>query len=66
MVNPVPPDAMTKTWDSADRVASEFEDALERSERPSIRAELERVGPEARERLFKELVALEIAYRREE
>jgi eukaryotic-like serine/threonine-protein kinase len=64
VVNPVPPDAVTKTWDAADRVASEFEDALMRSERPSIRSELERVGPDARERLFKELARLEIAYRR--
>jgi eukaryotic-like serine/threonine-protein kinase len=64
VVNPVPPDAVTKTWDTADRVASEFEDALNRSERPSIRAELERVGPDARERLFNELARLEIAYRR--
>ena len=64
VVNPVPPDAVTKTWDATDRVVGEFEEALERSERPSIRAELDRVGPEARERLFIELARLEIAYSR--
>jgi len=60
----VSPDAVTRSWDCADRVATEFEEALKRSERPSIRSELERVGPEARESLLTELVGLEIVYRR--
>ena len=58
------PEAMTRTWDWGDRVATEFEEALRRSERPSIRAELERIKPEDRPRVLPELVGLEIVYRR--
>jgi len=36
----MPPVALTQTWDCADHVATEFEEALKRSERPSIRSEL--------------------------
>ncbi len=59
-----PPMAMSRTWDWEDRVATEFEEALKRSERPSIRSELERVAPEARQRLLRELVGIEIVHRR--
>src|SRR5207247_2225298 len=52
------------TWDWADRVATEFEDALNRGEKPSIRRELERVSPDARARLLTELVGFEIVHRR--
>ena len=58
------PDAMTRSWDWGDRVATEFEEALRRSERPSIREELERIKPEDRLRVLPELVGLEIIYRR--
>jgi len=58
------PGAGTRSWDYADRVATEFEESLKRSERPSIRTELDRVGPDARGRLLAELVGLEIVYRR--
>ncbi len=58
-----PPEAKSRTWDWGDRVATEFEEALKRCERPSIHAELERVKPEDRPRLLTELVGLEIVYR---
>ena len=64
VVNPVLPDAVTQTWDCADRVAIEFEEALKRSERPSIRSELGRVGPDACARLLPKLLGLEIVHRR--
>jgi hypothetical protein len=57
-------DGETRGWDATDRVASEFEEALKRSERPSIGSALARVGPDARARLLRELVGLEIVYRR--
>jgi serine/threonine protein kinase len=52
------------TWDGPDRVATEFEDALNRGERPPIRKELERVESGDRARLLAELVGLEIVHRR--
>ncbi len=58
------PEAKSQTWDWGDRVATEFVEALQRSERPSIREELERVKPEDRPRLLPELVGIEIVYRR--
>jgi serine/threonine protein kinase len=61
---PPPQSSVPETWDWADRVATEFEDALNRSERPSIRGELERISPEGRGRLLTELIGLEIVHRR--
>jgi eukaryotic-like serine/threonine-protein kinase len=60
----VPPDAVTHTWNCADRVVIEFEEALKRSERPSIRSELGRVGPDAGAQLLPKLLGLEIVHRR--
>ena len=65
MANQPPPEfSPFRTWDAADRVATEFEDALHRGERPPLRAEVQRVSPGDRERLLIELIGLEIVHRR--
>jgi eukaryotic-like serine/threonine-protein kinase len=62
--NQTSPEAESLTRDCADRIATEFKEALKRSERPSIRAELGRAGPDVRVRLLTELIGLDIVYRR--
>ena len=58
------PDSTTQTWDLEDRVATDFENALIRGEKPSIRKAVECLEPEARKRLIPDLVAIEIVHRR--
>jgi eukaryotic-like serine/threonine-protein kinase len=58
------PESTTQTWDLEDRAATEFENALIRGEKPSIRKAIECVEPEARKRLLAELVGIEIVHRR--
>ena len=59
-----PPESTTQTWVLEDQVATEFENALIRGEKPSIRKAVECVKPEALKRLLAELVAIEIVHRR--
>ena len=59
-----PPESTTQTWDLEDQVATEFENALIRGEKPSIRKAVECVEPEALKRLLAELVGIEIVHRR--
>ena len=59
-----PPESTTQTWVLEDQVATEFENALIRGEKPSIRKAVECVEPEALKRLLAELVCIEIVHRR--
>ncbi len=58
------PDAITRSWDWGDRVATELKGASGVPKRPSSRAELERTKPDDRPRVLPELIGLGIVYRR--
>ena len=51
------------TWDGADRVATEFEEALNRGRATADSSGARRIKPEDRARLLPELIGLEIVYR---